>query len=265
MPDDEALVPMSVRDFQNHYGVKRPRFLEIRTKANVKPKAYTSMLSVKDLRALLRYVSADRREAEQRRAHARQMATTPVRPIKPATPPKPPVDFAAQIEEALSKLAKTRRALVELTKDHLDDDGSGRCRECNQPAPCLTQREMTRLGNDLLDEIAVWGSGGGSDSELTSTPDEERRLRQIYASRDRWLEVLVMLTKDHMNEDHRKKCGVCNVDDPCGMKAAFLRINRGIAWRVANEFYVMDDEELRAVFHRRPRYDYADDYEEWDA
>ncbi len=265
MSDDETLSPMLVRNFQNHHGLSRPGFLEYRTKANVKPKAYSSILSVKDQKALLHHMGVDRRKVEQQRERARQVAVTPVRPFNSAPPSPPPVDFQDQIDEALSKLGKTRYALVELTKGHLDDSDSGRCRECDQQAPCLTKREMNRLGNDLLDEIAVWGSGGGSDNELTSIPDPERRLRRIYSTRDRWLEVLVMFTKDHMNEDHHKKCGVCKVDDPCGVKTAFLRVNRGIAWRVANEFYVMDDEELRSVFHCRPRYDYAHDDEEWNA
>lgn len=265
MSDDEPLEPMSVRDFQNHYGIKRSRFLEYRTKANVKPKAYTAILSVRDQKALLRYVSADRREAQQRSEWARQVATTPVRPIKPVPPPKPPVDFEAQIERATKSLIKTRRTLVELTKEHIADDGSGRCGACNDRTPCLTNRTLIELDKGLVGEIAVWGSGGGSDSLLTSTDDPERRLKLIYTARDRWLEALVRLTRDHMNEDNRKKCGVCNVDDPCGLKSAFLRINRGIAYEVANTYYVMDDEELHAAFHRRPRYDYDDEPESFEA
>ena len=164
-----------------------------------------------------------------------------------------------QIDEALSKLGKTRYALVELTKGHPTTvTAAGVASAISKP--CLTKRDestwqMTRLTRSR------YGVRWWSDNELTSIPDPERRLRRIYPTRDRWLEVLVMFTKDHMNEDHHKKCGVCKVDDPW-VKTAFLRVNRGIAWRVANEFYVMDDEELRSVFHCRPRYDYAHDDEE---
>lgn len=256
---------MSVRDFCKHYGLSRRQFRDYRVKAKIRPNAHAAMLSVDDQRALLRYVSADRREAHQRSEWLRQVATPPVRPIEPVPQPKPPVDFEVQIETAMASLIKTRKTLVELTKEHIADVGGGRCAACNERTPCLTNRTLTGLDRALVEEIAVWGSGGGSDSVLTSTDDPERRLKLIYEARDRWLEVLVRLTKDHMNENNRQKCGVCNIDDPCGLKAAFLRINRGIAYRVANHYYIMDDEQLRAAFHRRPRYDYGDEPESFEA
>ncbi|MGK9272612.1 hypothetical protein KXR83_16615 [Williamsia muralis] len=260
MPDDEPpLTRRSVRDFCKHYGLTRPQFRDYRTKAKVRPNDQHTMLSVKDQKALLRYVSADRREAQQRSEWLRHVATTPVRPIKQGPPPEPPVDFEAQIETAMASLIKTRRTLVALTKDHIADDGTGRCGVCSQRTPCLTKRTLTELDRGLVGEIAVWGAGSGSDSSLMTADDPERRLQLLYAARNRWLEALVRLTRDHMNENDSKQCVVCNVDDPCGLKAAFLRINPGIAHRVANEFYIMDDEELRAAFHRRPRYARSDE------
>ena len=260
MPDDEPpLTRQSVRDFCKHYGLTRPQFRNYRTKAKVRPNDQHSMLSVNDQKALLRYVSADRREVQQRSEWLRKVATTPVRPIKPEPPPKPSIDFEARIDTAMASLIKTRKTLVELTKEHIADDGSGRCGACNQRTPCLTKRTLTDLDAGLVGEIAVWGTGTGSDSLLTNADDPERRLKLLYAARNRWLEALVRLTRDHMNENDRKKCVVCNVDNPCGLKAAFLRINPGIAHRVANEFHIMDDEELRATFHRRSRHAYDDD------
>ncbi len=60
MPDDPPL-RRSVRDFIKHYGLSRDQYLVARSKAKIRPKDWSAMLSAKDETALLNHISAEKR------------------------------------------------------------------------------------------------------------------------------------------------------------------------------------------------------------
>ncbi|KSU60779.1 hypothetical protein AS181_03165 [Gordonia sp. SGD-V-85] len=247
---DEPLVRRSVRDFCRHYGLIRNAYLDARAKAGVRALDHNSMLSIKDQEALLRFVSADRRRA-QRMREIREQPVTPRRPVKPSPPPKPPVDVDAEIQRVSASLDKWRGTLVELTREHLVNDGSGECAKCRKPAPCLPKQTLDSLDAGLVEEIAVWDSDGGPGAAPWVGEDPERQLRLLYALRNRWKEMLVRYSIEHMIEGGDGKCPACGLEAPCEIKRSLSRLNRGIAQAVETDYAILDDEELNAAF--RPR------------
>ncbi|MGU3294347.1 hypothetical protein [Williamsia sp. M5A3_1d] len=253
---DEPL--RTVREFCRHYGLNRNAFLTVRAKAKVNAREWDTPLSAAVQLRLLRYVSVDRRDDHIRRERDKRIVFTPRRAIKQPPLPRPAIDVDAKIEEVAASLAKWSRALVDLTRDHVTDDGMGRCGKCHAAAPCRVKRTLTDLDKGLVEEIAVWETGAASP---VASGDPEQRLRLLYAARTRWREVLVRYTVDHMIEGTDGKCAVCRTDAPCEIKRTLTRINKGIARQIENDYAILDDEELNAAFRPRRRFT----YEEWDA
>lgn len=249
MSVEEPKSRRTVREFMQWLGITRAEFRIAREKAGVRPNAYDSVLSVADQRKLLGYVSRGRRNDP--RLHSRP--SPPPAPTRPIKPPPPELDYEVEIERMEKSLTGWRGTLIELTKEHLADVGSGKCARCHEAAPCRVKRTMTALDLELVQEIAL----GGTDSISTGHATLEQRLRGLYRARDRWREVLVKYAVDHMIEDEDGKCHVCRTDAPCDVKQLLTRLNKGIARQIENRYAVMDDEQLAAAFNEpiyRTRY-----------
>jgi hypothetical protein len=266
---DEPPSRRSVRDFCKHYGLTRNQFLTARDKAQIVPKAYESILSVKDQDALLRYLSAKRQNDQMMRRIREQPTVT--KQFAPPPEPEPSIDYEAEISRIEDSLAKWRTTLIELAKEHAAVDGKGRCRRCHEEAPCLTKQTLVRLDNELVEQVAVADSGDLEESaqdEPLPYAVLERRLRQLYDARDRWRTALTRLTIDHMLEDAKGRCTQCRVKSPCDTKKAVTRINRGIAHQI-ERYASMDDRELEVALGNRRWTDYCKDEDEdedgWDA
>ncbi|MBJ8341497.1 hypothetical protein JGU71_21650 [Antrihabitans sp. YC3-6] len=247
----EPLPCRTVREFCQHYGLNRNAYLTARAKAKVNARDWATPLSAAVQLRLLRHVSVDRRVDHIRREHRIKVVTTPRRPIKPLPPPRPAIDVDAEIERMAASLEKWSRALVDLTKEHITNDGTGKCGKCHEAVPCRFERTLTDLDMGLVEEITLWEAGGGSPT----SGDPEQRLRLLYAARNRWREVLVRYTVDHMLEGIDRKCGVCQTDARCEIKTTLTRINKGIARQIENDYAILDDEELNAAFRIRRRFD----------
>lgn len=262
MPDQPPL-RRSVRDFCKHYGLTRNQFLIARDKARVMPKAYDSMLSVKDQDALLRHVSAEKRTAQV----ARRIWQQPTVTKRFVPPPKPSIDYDAEIERVAASLAKWRTALIEFAKGHAAVDAKGWCRRCHIEAPCPTKQTLTSLDNELVEHVAIADSGHHDEAanpDVTiSEGGSERQLNQLRSARNRWMSGLTKLTIDHMLEDAKGRCSVCRVAAPCDTKKVVIRINKGIAHQI-EKFASMDDRELEVALGNRQRIDYYED-DDWDA
>jgi len=264
---DEPPSRRSVHAFCKHYGLTRNQFLIARGKAKVRPKDYASLLSANDEKALLRYVSAER-QSEQ---IVRRIREQPKVTKQFVAPPKPSIDYEAEISRVADSLAKWRTTLIELAAGHVAVDGKGRCTRCHVEAPCPTKQTLTRLGNELVEQIAVADSGDPDQRSTAHGPvpeaDPERQLHQqlhqLYDARNRWRTALTRLTIDHMLEDGKGRCTQCRVAAPCDTKKAVTRINRGIARQIEN-FASMDDGELEVALGNRPVRDYYDD-DDWGA
>ncbi|WP_279097867.1 hypothetical protein [Gordonia bronchialis] len=254
---DEPVPSRTVREFCHHYGLDRNAYLAARTKAKVNARDWDTVLSAAVQLRLLRHVSVDRRDDHMRRERRKKVVTTPRRAVKPPPPPRPAIDVDAEIERMAASLEKWSRALVDLTREHVTNDGTGRCGKCHEATPCRFERTLTDLDKGLVEEITLWEAGGGSPT----SGDPEQRLRLLYAARNRWREVLIRYSVDHMLEGTDRKCTVCRTDAPCEIKTALTRINKGIARQIENDYAILDDEELNAAFRPRRRFD----YEQWDA
>lgn len=241
MPE-ELPPPRTVRDFCKYYGLTRNEFLIARSKAKVTPKAYSRMLSATDEEALLRYVSYEKRV----RRTVQQVSEQP-RVRKYLTPPPPePVDYEVAIPRAEDSLAKWRRTLIELAREHLSENDSGRCGKCHVQAPCETKQTLLRLDRELVEEIAVGDSGDLEGAAALRAPKDvhpEVQLDQLYMARNRWMQALTKLTIEHMLEDENGRCSQCESVAPCETKKALAHINRGIA-RQIERFASMDDWQL---------------------
>lgn len=251
----EPLSRRSVRDFCKYVGLTRNEYLIARDKAKVMPKAYDSMLSVKDQECLLRYVGAQRRSDQiVRKVHERPTVTKRFAP-PPVPEPEPEwsIDYEAKIHQVAESLDKWRTVLVELARGHNAVDTPGRCKRCRKDVPCPTMQTLSGLENELVERIAA------ADYEVPL----DRQLSQMYTARNRWMSGLTKLTIDHMLEDARGRCPECDVPTPCDIKKAVVRINRGIAHRI-EKFATMDDRELEVALGNRPRYDFFED-DNWDA
>lgn len=260
---DEPPSRRSVLDFCKHYGLTRNQFLTARDKARIMPKAYDSMLSVKDQDALLRYLSTERQSAEMMRRIREQPTVT--KQFAPPPEPEPSIDYEEEINRISDSLGKWRTTLIELAKEHAAVDGKGRCRRCHEEAPCPTKQTLARLDNELVERVAVADSGDLEGSAQDELPPyaPERRLRQLYDARDRWRTALTRLTIDHMLEDEKGRCTQCRVKAPCDTKKAVTRINRGIAHQI-ERYASMDDRELEVALGNRRWTDYYED-DDWDA
>lgn len=254
----------SVHDFCKHYGLTRNEFLTARDKAKIRPKDHNSALSVNEQKALLRYMSAAKRNDQVMR-RIREQPTVTKQFVRP---PKPPVDYEAVISRASDSLAKWRAVLVEFAEGHVADDRNGRCKRCHEEAPCRTKRTLNRLDNDMVEHVAVADSGDLSEEHSADQPahevDPERTLSRLYDARNRSMRALTDLTIDHMLEDGRGRCTQCDVVAPCDIKRAVTRINIGIA-RQIEKFASMDDEELEVALGGRRRADYLQDEDDWEA
>jgi hypothetical protein len=271
---DEPPARRSVHDFCKHYGLSRPQFLEARAKAQVTTKDWDSMLSAKDQDALVRHMSVEKRANQAMRRIREQPRVTKQFAPPPERQPEPEIDYEAEIEAEIHRisdsLSKWRTALIELADGHAAVDGKGRCRRCHEVAPCGTKQALSRLDNELVEEIAVVDTGdleGSAPNEPLPYAVLEGKLRQLYDARNRWMRALTELTIDHMLEDAKGRCTQCGVKAPCDTKKAVMRINRGIA-RQLETFAAMDDGELDAALGNRRKTDsyYQDeDDEDWDA
>ncbi len=264
MPEEPPLRRRSVREFCKHYGLTRNGYLVARSKAKVRPRDWDSMLSANDEKALLQYVSAERR-SEQVVRRIREQPTVTTRFVPP---PKPPIDYDAEIERISASLEKWRTVLVELARLHLAEDSSGRCRRCHDEAPCRTRRTLQRLDNDLVERVAVADSGDPADgldvANETVEAQPERTLSQLYDARNRSRRALVDLTLDHMIEDGKGRCAHCPVGTPCDISKAVTRINRGIARQIEN-YACMSDGERELALGEKPIRRYFEDEDDWGA
>jgi len=262
LSEDPPLRRRSVQQFCKHYGLSRNQYLVARAKAKVRAKDWGTLLSANDEKALLQYVSAERRSEQAVRAIREQPRVT----RQFAQPPKPPVDYEAQISQVSDSLAKWRKVLVEFAEGHLADDRNGLCKRCHVEAPCPTRRTLNRLDNELVERVAVADSGDPADgSAAADEPAPERTLSQLYDARDRWRRALVDLTIDHMIEDGKGRCAQCPVGTPCDIGKVVTRINRGIA-RQIEKYACMDDGEREAALGNRRRIThYYEDDDDWDA
>ncbi len=256
---EEPPLRRSVLDFCKHYGMSRNQYLVARAKAKIRPRDWATLLSADDEKALLRYVSAERRSEQVTRRVREQPRVT--RQFAP--PPKPPVDYEAEISRISDSLSKWRKVLVEFAESHVADERSGRCSRCHEEAPCRTQQTLNRIDNELVERVAVADSGDPADVLGADEPAPERTLSQLYEARDRWRRALTELTIDHMIEDEKGRCAHCPVGVPCDVSKAVARINRGIA-RQIEKYACMDDGEREvALGNRRITRYYQDD--DWDA
>ena len=265
MPEEPPL-RRSVRDFCKHYGLSRDQYLVARAKAKVRPKDWGTLLSANDEKALLQHVSAQRRSDQI----VRSIREQPRVARQFAPPPKPPIDYEADVSRITDSLEKWRTVLVELAKGHTAQDRNGRCTRCREQAPCPTRRTLNHLDNNLVERVAVAGSGDPADGRAAAgepMPDAqpERTLSQLYEARDRWRRELTELTMDHMIVDGKGRCGHCPVGVPCDVSKAVTRINRGIA-RQIEKYACMSDGEREAALGtvRLTRFLYGDD-DDWDA
>lgn len=252
---EEPLSRRSVQDFCNYYGLTRNQFLNARAKARIAPKAHDTMLSVKNQEALLRYVSAKRRDDQAvRKIRQRPTVTKQFTPAPPPPPqPEPSIDYEVELRRVAISLDKWRTTLVELANGHAAVDGQGRCKRCHAEAPCPPRQILASLENELVERIAV------ADYEIPF----DRQLSQMYDARNRWRSVLTKLLVDHMIEDSRGRCTQCDVPAPCDLKKTVMRINKGIAGQI-ERFASMDDGELEVALGNRPRFDLYED-DDWDA
>ncbi|MFG1932234.1 hypothetical protein ACGFK1_16570 [Mycobacterium sp. NPDC048908] len=258
MPD-EPPSRRSVRDFCKHYGLSRNQYLVARSKANVRPKDWGTLLSANDEKALLQHVSAERRSDQVFRRIREQPTVTK----QFAPPPKPPIDYYAEIGRMEDSLAKWRKVLVELAEGHVADDRNGRCKCCREEAPCRTRRVLNRLHNELVEQVAIADSGNpadGFDAADQPAPEvqSERTLSQLYEARNRWRRALTELTMDHMIEDAKGRCAQCPDDVPCDIGKVVTRINKGIA-RQIEKYACMDDGQRELALGERPITRYYDD------
>ncbi|MBF9319820.1 hypothetical protein [Mycobacteroides chelonae] len=241
MPE-ELLPPRTVRDFCKYYGLSRHEFLIARSKAKVTPKDHSRMLSATDEEALLRYVSYEKRV----RRTVQQVSEQPRVRTYLTPPPPEPIDYDVAIPRAWDSLAKWRRTLIELAREHLSENDSGRCEKCHVQAPCETKQTLLRLDRELVEEIAVSDSGDLEEAPARGAlndPVPEVQLEQLYMARNRWMRALTKLTIEHMLEDANGLCPQCKSAAPCQTKKALTRINRGVARRV-ERFASMDDAQL---------------------
>lgn len=264
MSDDPPL-RRSVREFCRHYGLSRDQFLIARNKAKVRPRDWDSLLSVKDQKALLEHISAERRSEQVFRRIREQPTVTK----QFAPPPKPPIDYDAEIERVENSLAKWRNVLVEFAEGHVADDRTGRCKRCCEEAPCRTRRTLNRLDNELVEQVAIADSGDpadGFDGADQPAPEvhSERTLGQLYEARNRWRRALVDLTLDHMIEDGKGRCDQCPVGVPCDISKVVTRINIGIA-RQIEKYACMSDGQRERALGERPIRRYYEDDDDWGA
>lgn len=254
MPEDPPL-RRSVREFIKYYGLTRADYLAMRNRAKVTPRDWNSMLSASDEKALMLHIGVEKRN----RQFVREIREQPRVTTQFVAPPLPVIDYETQIRQASDTLAKWRKTLVELAQGHAADR-EGRCTRCRAEAPCPTKRTLHRLDNELVEQTAVANSG---DLVEAAQPDVDpaRRVRELYADRDRWRIALVELTIDHMIEDGKGRCAHCPVGVPCDVGKAVRRINRGIAGQI-EKYASMGDAALDAALGKPHLNDsYEDD---WD-
>lgn len=92
-----------------------------------------------------------------------------------------------QPERTLSQLYEARdrwrRALTELTMDHMIEDGKGRCAQCPVDVPCDISKVVTRINKGIARQIEKYACMDDGQRELALG---ERPITRYYDDDDDW-------------------------------------------------------------------------------
>lgn len=96
------------------------------------------------------------------------------------TPEVPPERTLSQLYDARNRW---RRALTELTMDHIIEDGKGRCAQCPVGTPCDISRVVARINRGIARQIEKFACMSDGERELALG---ERPARFYYQDDDDW-------------------------------------------------------------------------------